>query len=682
MFEFQFMPGFWDFFRTYAPSIPMPSIYWDVRSPEQRVHMICKWLGVVIEYCNATGQQVDDIKQTLDDIESGRLDPMIEDAIAQWFIDNQPEIMKDIADLEDADITINERIDNTIQRIIDNASEHHYHMLGITDDIGVNESIMQGGCWVDSDNMIIAYQHEDKTGVTLKRKNMNTGTVSQAVSHTDIGHAQSMCYNAKDNLIYISKYQNYTDTDPLNGFTVVDATTLQTVTEVNPGFAIAGIAYDETENKIYAFPRSGDNRIVYIIDATAYNPLDVLTLQNTRTRGALDANIHNGQLWALTHGTIWVYKLDGTPVTAYNIDRFVDGILLITEIEHFSFRPGYENDWYELGFFIYPSTMQHSAFDNASGHIYHSNAENYTIHYTGESGITNGIKNVYVGAPTDSWKQDGSSANPFSCVPVAVNSAICRNYNKSYIYINTDDYAHNGTETLLIHGGYSNMVDIRQLSGSSNIAFQGISIQGTFVYINADVEIISTNRFTGWYSNDNDLYIACGNNGKLELAGSPTYTPRTIEGQPNTGAGIYIATGGHLILSRMPQKTSSSSELDLTECRNDGGIIECWNTTNIANEVLNSAVRFGSMRNVTMNAVLGTPATSVHIYAPVGPLAITARLQGPLYKQVISANVNDVFADYDGTHRLRAENHTVGRYWQEFDLTSDINILSYRILAM
>lgn len=111
MFEFQFMPGFWDFFRTYAPSIPMPSIYWNVVSAEQRVHMLCKWLGVLIEYCNATGQQVDEIKKTLDDIIEGKLDPIIQEAIAQWFIDNEPEIMEDIADLKAEDIAINARID-------------------------------------------------------------------------------------------------------------------------------------------------------------------------------------------------------------------------------------------------------------------------------------------------------------------------------------------------------------------------------------------------------------------------------------------------------------------------------------------------------------------------------------------------------------------------------------------
>ena len=83
-------------FRDYAPSIAIPSVYWDVESPEQRIRAICEILGRVVCYADELGIEVTHISELLAEIEAGHLDPMIEAAIEDWFEENEPDIMRDL----------------------------------------------------------------------------------------------------------------------------------------------------------------------------------------------------------------------------------------------------------------------------------------------------------------------------------------------------------------------------------------------------------------------------------------------------------------------------------------------------------------------------------------------------------------------------------------------------------
>ena len=87
-------------FTEFTTSIP--KMYWDVKSQEQRIFGICKMLNKVICYADMLGENVDEIAKTLQDIEDGKLDPIIIAAINQWFIDNQPLILADISALQAA----------------------------------------------------------------------------------------------------------------------------------------------------------------------------------------------------------------------------------------------------------------------------------------------------------------------------------------------------------------------------------------------------------------------------------------------------------------------------------------------------------------------------------------------------------------------------------------------------
>lgn len=96
---YTFMP-WWDFWRSFAPSIPVPSIYDNVRSPEQRILEICHNLKVVFEYLDSTGKTVSEMQETVEQIVSGQLDPIIAQAISDWFDENEPQVVQDIADLD------------------------------------------------------------------------------------------------------------------------------------------------------------------------------------------------------------------------------------------------------------------------------------------------------------------------------------------------------------------------------------------------------------------------------------------------------------------------------------------------------------------------------------------------------------------------------------------------------
>lgn len=86
---------------TVSPPV-VPSLYWNVYSQEQRIKAICMELKKCIEYAEACGKETNEIAQAVNDIYDGKLDPVIVAAVEEWFEENEPEIMDDIQDLQDA----------------------------------------------------------------------------------------------------------------------------------------------------------------------------------------------------------------------------------------------------------------------------------------------------------------------------------------------------------------------------------------------------------------------------------------------------------------------------------------------------------------------------------------------------------------------------------------------------
>ena len=107
-------------FTEFTSSIP--KLYWDVKSQEQRILAICKLFNKVICYADMLGENVDEIAHTLQDILDGKLDTLIIAAIAEWFEENEPQILQDI-DAINAKIGEGFSAQNTVANAIDAAND-------------------------------------------------------------------------------------------------------------------------------------------------------------------------------------------------------------------------------------------------------------------------------------------------------------------------------------------------------------------------------------------------------------------------------------------------------------------------------------------------------------------------------------------------------------------------------
>lgn len=100
----------------------IPKLYWDAWSQEQRLHAICRQLEKVIAYADYIGVNVDDIAARLKAIEEGQIDPIIIQAVEDWFAEHEEDITLKITALENA-LPIDEfDSENTVKDAIDAVS--------------------------------------------------------------------------------------------------------------------------------------------------------------------------------------------------------------------------------------------------------------------------------------------------------------------------------------------------------------------------------------------------------------------------------------------------------------------------------------------------------------------------------------------------------------------------------
>lgn len=95
-------------FTEFTPVIPQ--LYWNVYSNEQRMKAICKELCKLIHYADMLGINVQELKEILQEIQEGKFDEQISEAIEQWFEENEPEIMQQLENISESVASIDAKI--------------------------------------------------------------------------------------------------------------------------------------------------------------------------------------------------------------------------------------------------------------------------------------------------------------------------------------------------------------------------------------------------------------------------------------------------------------------------------------------------------------------------------------------------------------------------------------------
>lgn len=87
-----------------APVIPIPSMYWNVISPEQRIKRMCKEICKLSSYASYLGlelsdaqSEIEELKRAYDEFESGGFIDTYLDKIEEWINENMERLFAEAA---------------------------------------------------------------------------------------------------------------------------------------------------------------------------------------------------------------------------------------------------------------------------------------------------------------------------------------------------------------------------------------------------------------------------------------------------------------------------------------------------------------------------------------------------------------------------------------------------------
>lgn len=334
-------------FTEFTSSIP--KLYWNVRSQEQRILALCESLGKVICYADMLGENVDEIKKTMQEILDGTLDPMIEAAIAQWFEDNQPQIMTDIQNLQDADDnftaiigtgftaedTVADKIQAANQAVVD---ERDARILAVQDEADARalaidnlrkelkieglalDTIVLGeieyndfnnmkghvGAIADLNNnsqVIIseAYGNVDDIGYwrTVSIENNLDNYTDYVQSY--FGHANSIAYNENDGYVYIAPVSTYVGGSAQDvQFIKRYSTSGQFVQNIYTPENIVSLGYDYVTEKMYCYAKYG-NLYEYDYSDNTFELIGNISNIVPSNFPTQDMAVRNGRLYIISY---------------------------------------------------------------------------------------------------------------------------------------------------------------------------------------------------------------------------------------------------------------------------------------------------------------------------------------------------------------------------------------------
>lgn len=326
----RFIPSFAGFTEWTAS---IPKMYWDVKSQEQRIFGLCRMLDKVICYADMLGDNVDEIAKTLQDIEDGKLDPIIEAAIAQWFEDNQPQIETDILALQaalpitefDENNTVKDAIDaanssittindeigngfdsvNTVTKAVNDLNDAVTDLenLSFSEEIeGANAIIrevydnstyvVQGLCRFPYDNPIytaVALQNGGNSSVNLVIYN---GTTKASETELTLGHASIISYN--DGKLYVTGFNEnknmyVVDVTNINNPGIID-------TIASPNNLIPLCYYKDGKLAYMSDNWGGTDMVIYSYDMTSQEIDEICHVPHTKVRGLMQSITYTDDL--------------------------------------------------------------------------------------------------------------------------------------------------------------------------------------------------------------------------------------------------------------------------------------------------------------------------------------------------------------------------------------------------
>lgn len=344
---YPFMGNWWTWYNTFAPSIPVPDLYWNVRGPEQRILYIWKNIGAIFEYLDSMGHKVESIETMMQQILDGHLDPMIEAAIEAWFEENEPQIVQDIADLKAEDIALNGRID-TVEDSIDLIKARH--LANVEFDVAARLVLLQdsypgkayqSGCVFEQDGNRFAatWLASDEVGVDyLLIIDIDANQLMGIVNTVDMGHGHNLTYNP------LTKELAGCANDAIYFFDVSDVNApFMAHSNATPDIEGYGhpyyIAYDDTDyNHFWVLKNDYDrNDYQLLYTSTAFDLIKVVELEanDSHQPSHQGMDVKNGICYLSLSGPEVVVMLDvetGERLNTVNVPSFIK-FLPIREIE-------------------------------------------------------------------------------------------------------------------------------------------------------------------------------------------------------------------------------------------------------------------------------------------------------------------------------------------------------------
>lgn len=244
-------------FTDFTPVIPQ--LYWNVYSNEQRIKALCKELCKIIQYADMLGVNVDEIKQTLQDIQDGKLDPIIVEAIEQWFAENQPEIMQELDLL--TDLIANTR--NELQDQIGEGFSAQHSVEDAFEDEARNreQDINDLKDYFDSTIKNMSYPEKLQGAFPLLRVEFDY----------TVYNPQGFCIYPYENPNYILVYlQNKSSQDGV--IQIYDFTSKVLVNTISVAYGHGSAVDYDNENNRFFIIGANENNYVYELDAT--NPVN------------------------------------------------------------------------------------------------------------------------------------------------------------------------------------------------------------------------------------------------------------------------------------------------------------------------------------------------------------------------------------------------------------------------